>query len=245
MQNLLDIIKSIDSINLANVPNVNPTVFYNEGWMSRFLVHQSITEKLIFHEIDFGKISNWTSEALISSPFLHANHAWESHTHADISLGDFDVDYSKRGEIEIRETAKLFGIIEAKMGSNLSQATTYAKHYNQASRNLACIASNSFTKPACNIFFWVTAPAAILKKHKIEMQIDLNHMIDQIQNRFDLYSLNDTTRRNMNEILEKASTCKVGAVSYEDWISIINDTNAKNFLQEFYNKAKKWNRIKL
>ena len=206
--------------------------------MSRFLVNQSKNENLIFQGLEFGKISNWTSEALISNPFLHATQIRETHTNADISIGDFDVNYSKSGDIKIREDAKIFGIIEAKMGSNLSQNTKYAKDYNQASRNLACIANNTFTKPNCEIFFWVTAPATILKKHEIEKQIDLQHMIQQIQQRFDLYSVNDLTRRNMNEILIKARTCKVKAISYEDWISMLNDTIAKNSLQEFYNKAK-------
>ena len=55
---------------------------------------------------------------------------------------EYETDYSacvrdyKFDEIDINKDAKFFGIIDAKEGSNLSQGTTHAKNYNQASTNL-------------------------------------------------------------------------------------------------------------
>ena len=68
MHCILDIIKTIET----SQPCVNPTVIYNEGWMSRLLMHQSIIEGLTLGNVDFSSNSNWTSEALISSPFKGA-----------------------------------------------------------------------------------------------------------------------------------------------------------------------------
>jgi hypothetical protein len=41
------ILNSVDNGDDHSVPNVNPTEIFNEGWMTRLLVYQSIKEKLI------------------------------------------------------------------------------------------------------------------------------------------------------------------------------------------------------
>ena len=239
MQNIIDIIKSIDS----DFPNVNPTEIYNEGWMTRLLINQSIKEKTKLNGLDFSKISNWTSEALISSPFVQAYQHREGYTHADMALGDFAVDYEKRGEIIISDSAKIFGIIEAKMGSDLSKGTKHFSDYNQASRNLACISSQTYDKN-CEIFFIVVAPQIKLVEHEIDKQIDLQSMIHQIKERFKEYSDSFKSAQNMDLILSKAETCTVKAWSYEEWIKAIVSSDSKEFLSDFYRKAKKWNRIR-
>jgi len=239
VQNILELIKSIETAK----PNVNPTVIYNEGWMTRLLMHQSIIEGLELGVIDFTSISNWTSEALISSPFINAKNHREGYTHADIAIGDFDVDFSKRGKIDIQPKAILFGIIEAKMRSNLSKNTTHVPEYNQASRNLVCIASNTIDKPNCNIFFYVVAPQKKLKDHNIKAQIDLQVVKKQIENRFSIHTSESSILKEKSAILAKINNCDIQAISYETWISCIKDITAQKSLQEFYDKAKKWNRI--
>lgn len=240
MKPIIDIINSIDTTQ----PNVNPTEIYNEGWMTRLLVYYSIQEKSVINGIDFGKIKNWTSEALISSPFIEGQNKKlrEGYTHADMAIGDFDVDYIKRGEIGIGDKAKLFGIIEAKMGSNLSKGTKHAPDYNQASRNLACIAQNTYDKPT-DIFFSVAAPGKKIEKHDILSQVDLSTMIYQIEARFALYDANDPIRANEQQILSKAKTCKVWVLSYEDWIAQFQNDSVRDLLNEFYEKCLDWNRI--
>lgn len=238
MKSIIDIISTIDT----GFPNINPTIIYNEGWMSRLLVNQSLKERTQLKGIDFGEIVHWTSEALIASPFTSAETFREGYTHADIALGDFEVDYVKRGEISIPNSANIFGIIEAKMGSNLSQGTTHFKNYNQASRNLACICSQTFGID-CKIFFVVVAPKIKLINHAIAKQIELDYMIQQILNRFGVYSDRFKSEHHMEQIIEKARTCYVLSISYEEWIEAIIDSEAKGFIMNFYDKAKKWNRI--
>ena len=238
MEDITEIIKSIDS----DHSRLNPTEIYNEGWMTRILVNNSIRYRIKIKGLDFGKIENWTSEALISSPFIRADFDREGYTHADIALGNFSVNYETRGEIVIPDNAKIFGIIEAKMGSNLSQGTKHASEYNQASRTLACIASQTHNS-SCDIFFAVVGPKTILDKYRIDKQIDLQHMIKQIENRFSPYSDDFRKKQEMQSIITKARGCKVFLVSYEEWIDEFEDGEVKELLTGFYEKSKKWNRI--
>ena len=229
MKNLLEIINTLDS----NKPNINPTEIYNEGWMTRLLVYESIIEKIKLRDIDFKSISYWTSEALISSPFVKTKKYKEGYTHADMALGDFSVDFTERGEIKISKSAKVFGIIEAKMGSNLSPGTTHFKDYNQASRNLACIAYNT-RNIKCEIFFYVVAPEKKLIEHEIKKQIDLKTMLDQISFRFKEYSEEFKKEQQMDLIISKARQCKVQTISYEEWLEKFTDYNYPQNLDNRY-----------
>ena len=241
MKNLIEnIIKSIEDNN-NKIPYVNPTVVYNEGWMIRALVYQSIEEKINLDGINFGEIENWTSEGLISSPFTNTKDKRETHTHPDIAFGDFKIDYSTRGEIVVNNDSKFFGIIEAKMGSNLSKGTKNAPNYNQASRSLACACHQTHEKDNCEICFIVAAPDATLKKYSIKDQTDQTYMINQIRARFNEYPKQFKDQQNMESILKKAESCKIMILSFEDWVNILNH---KEHIHEFYKKAKKWNRIK-
>jgi len=123
-----------------NNTNISPTILYNEGWMIRLLVELSIEAKTKLQNIDFGKINQWYSEGLLSSPFLarkRNDNLAEGFTHADMALGDFKVNFAKRGDLSVEGSDGIFGVIEAKMGSKLSAGTKNAPTYNQASRNLA------------------------------------------------------------------------------------------------------------
>ena len=233
----------IDSIDQKQ-SNLNPTQIYNEGWMTRLLVKFSIEDKLKFRGIDFSSISHWCSEALISSPFLPRERKdclAESHTHADMAIGDFEVNFECNSEIKLKNNPNLFGIVEAKMGSNLSQRITHAENYNQASRSLACIAHITKKYTSCKIFFAVVAPEEILKKYSIDEQIYKKCMMRQIRDRFNQYDEEFRKDKDMDGVLAKANECDVWSASYEDWIDAINDPQLKRALKTFYGKSKKWN----
>lgn len=232
MQTIIEIINSIDS----NSSNINPTQIYNEGWMTRLLMIQSIKENIDFKGIRFSEIFNWTSEALISSPFTSTKQNREGYTHADIVFGDFKVNFNESGKITLLDNAKIFGIIEAKMKSGLSKETKNFKNYNQASRSLLCIGKNTFDKK-CETFYIVVAPFKRLEKIKKDTNLEILHR--QIDDRY-LAHKDDV---NLEKILLKAKDCKVMEWSYEEWLEKIKDIEAKKYLNEFYNKALKWNRL--
>jgi len=242
MNSILQIIKSI---NLSN-PNINPTEIYNEGWMTRLFVYFSIQDKLTIKNIDFSEIKNWCSEAVISSPFqprMRGDKLGEGFTHADMTIGDFKVDFNTSGEIILDKSAEKFGIIEAKMGSNLSQGTKNAPNYNQASRNLACIAEKTLESNSCKTFFGIVAPKTQLKLHKLDEQIDKEFMLLQITKRFEMYPEEFRLKKRMNEILEKAKKTEVWVMSYEEWLDSFTKNETIKELSDFYEKAKKWNKI--
>ena len=86
-------------------------------------------------------------------------------------------------------------------------------------------------------------PENKISKHEIKKQIDLQTMINQIIFRFKEYSDEFKINFKMDSIISKASKCKVESISYEEWIGKIADADSRKFLDEFYKKAIKWNRI--
>lgn len=244
-ESILEIIKSIDS-----QPNVNPTEIYNEGWMTRLLVYYSIKDNLTFKGISFYELANWTSEALISSPFVGAKKKKEGYTHADMALGDFTVDYETDGKINAK-SAKTFGLIEAKMRSGLSIGTTNAPTYDQASRNVACIAEN--TSDTCITFFYVLAPKSRLDlvhrngKRMIDI-VERKAIKEQINLRIKLHNEQELNTHistiEQNKIIERVSRCKIDTITYEEWIDAFRGKEAYDTINKFYDSCKKWNKIK-
>jgi hypothetical protein len=235
---ILDIISSVHK----EQPNLNPTEIYNEGWMTRLLIYHSQKEKLILHEIPFSSLSNWTSEGLISSPFVNADSIREGYTHADITLGDFSIDFNNRGQVYVNEDAELFGIIEAKMGSPLGAGTTNAPNYNQASRNIACIAYNTIGTNISS-FFGVVAPEATIKKHQIESKLNKDFYYGQIEDRFKMYDKNNAIWEFSEGVLRRALAIRTFVFSFEEWIEALTGKDCHYELEDFYSQCLKWNNI--
>lgn len=238
MKRILGIIQSINS---GKTPKINPTIIFNEGWMTRLLVELSIQRGLKVNKFDFSQFKNWTSEALISSPFIQAPHTKEGYTHVDIAIGDFIIDYKTRGELQIDSTAENFGIIEAKMRSNLSQATKNASYYNQATRNIVCIAKNTLDID-CKTFFAVAAPKKIIKSYKFDNQIELGNVLDQLNIRFSGYDNQFRDLSREKEINNKIKSMTIFTISYEEWIDAFSGKHKKE-LESFYKKTLLWNRL--
>lgn len=259
MEGIFEIIRTINH----GRAKVNPTEIYNEGWMTRLLIHYSIKEKLTLKKeeevlIDFGRISNWTSEALISSPFVNAKNNREGYTHADMALGDFEVNFQKessdkkiknKGLITVDDNANVFGIIEAKMGSPLSKGTKHAENYNQAVRNITCIIHNSINNSKCDTFFYVVAPKEKIYT-KREAKREWTKMLEIDDIKFNLKKrINDHNEINDEQICSKElirkieDNCKIGLFSYDLWIEQITNQKAQEELSAFYIECKKWNNI--
>ncbi len=248
MKEITEIISSIENSNVFT--NIKPTEIYNEGWMTRLLVFYSMQEKIKLREIDFSSIINWTSEALLSSPFVSVSKAREGYTHADMAFGDFKVDYKQNGKgsgkIIVNENAKVFGIIEAKMASPLSAFTANGPEYNQASRTVACIAHN--TLDHYKTFFYVVVPES--KKFKKNRKgISISDLVNeekikaQIEDRFRHHNENNDEKINERDIIKKVEKCIVGIITYEEWIKLFTDETVKKSLNDFYDKCRKWNNI--
>lgn len=89
----------------------------------------------------------------------------ESFTHADGIIGHFDIASGERGEAKLSPGTKQFVVTEAKLGSMLSAGTKNAPTYDQAARNVACMAhmlavANIDPAKVDRLAFLVLAPQA-------------------------------------------------------------------------------------
>jgi hypothetical protein len=137
---LLDLLRSCENTETSHFP---PTELFNEGWMLRLVLDAIQKLELDDHPLRFLPQSRWYSEARMASPFAprsRGDNLGEGFTHADAVIGHFAFDPLKRAGLHLIETARQFVVVEAKMFSNLSTGTTNATEYDQAARNVACMA---------------------------------------------------------------------------------------------------------
>jgi len=120
-----------------------PTELFNEGWMLRLVLDWLDRHRDCAHTLAFEAGARWYSEALLPSRFLprvRGDSLAESFTHADGVIGHFTVQSGTRGDAVLDSDPKQFIVTEAKLGSGLSAGTKNAPSYDQAARNVACIA---------------------------------------------------------------------------------------------------------
>jgi len=95
------------------------------------------------HDLAFTTTDRWYSEALLPSAFLsraRGDKLAESWTHADGVIGDFAIGANREGDLSLVKGASRILVTEAKMFSKLSSRVKNASYFNQAARNVACIA---------------------------------------------------------------------------------------------------------
>ncbi len=141
------------------------------------------------HELGFEPGATWYSEALLPSRFLplvRGDSLAESFTHADGVIGHFRVQSGDRGDAALIAEPKQFVVTEAKLGSSLSVGTKNAPTYDQAARNVACMAfmlGDASVKPESlrRLAFYVLAPqkqiesgifGALVSKESIRSQVE-------------------------------------------------------------------------
>lgn len=185
---------------------IPPTDLYNEGWMLRLVLDWLSSHPGRDTLIPYPHDARWYSEALLPSAFLprkRGDKLAESWTHADGVVGNFMIGASGQGDLSLMPDAECLIVIEAKMFSKLSPGVTNASYYNQAARNVACIAEvleEAKLQPANMnaLGFFVAAP-----RSQIDQGVFARHM----------------TRQSIQEIVK----CRVDAYEgdrddwYETW----------------------------
>ncbi len=127
----------------SNASVLPPTELYNEGWLLRLVLDWFDRDRTLSHQLSFLPGARWYSEALLPSRFLpqrRGDERAESFTHADGVVGHFSIAPGERGEASLLSQPKQFVVTEAKLGSTLSAGTKNAPEYDQAARNVACMA---------------------------------------------------------------------------------------------------------
>lgn len=230
-----------------------PTILYNEGWMLR-LVLQAGSRGYLPHIAPIGV--RWFSEAQLRSPFgRDRGPKHEANTHADAVVGDFKEIVDTKSGVEVCNDAKLFLVLEAKMSSPLSSGTKNAPGYDQAARNVACIAHTlqmAQRKPESmeKVGFYVIAPKSQIDSGLFEEAMSFSSIrkrVDERMNHFTGESRDALTEwyRNwfcpLTEKMERDKTLR--CIPWESLIQQIAELSADAGaeLRDFYDKCKQFN----
>lgn len=226
-----------------------PTTLYKEGWMLRIIL-QIQSEGVNCLPFSFLPGARWFSEALIDSPFLRR---WEKDplaegvTQLDGAIGHFDFRPETKVGIIINADATQFVVTEAKMFAHLSPKVTNASYYDQAARNVACIAwaIGQADKPVEDfesLGFYVVAPRVQIREGIFSSQISESSIKKKVERRIDAYS---GDKRKYAELqtwyrdffIPTLKHMEIDCVAWEDVVEAIDDSDVR----EFYDRCLRFN----
>lgn len=147
-------------------PPFPPTLLYNEGWLLRLILDWFSRNPVAAHPLTFTPGTRWFSEARLPSAFLPRHRGdplSETHTHADGVIGHFRIGQTGKTDLRLLEDATQFVVLEAKLIKGLSARTSRVRYFDQAARNVACIAetlrlSNRRPQDMAQLAFFILAP---------------------------------------------------------------------------------------
>lgn len=225
----MELISELISSFNPSYPNFRPTELYNESWLIKLVLHQASTIKDQDHLIGFLPESTWYSEGLLPTTFkqrYRGDPLSESRTSADGVIGQIIIGQKGKADLELSKDASQFTVVEAKVGSPLSSGTSNAKYFDQAARNVACMAeviARAGIDPASldRLAFIVLAPQYSIDKGTFAEEIDPASIRKKVRKRVDAYDgqLDDWYKVHFEPIIE---TIKIKTLSWEsslDWIS--------------------------
>ena len=225
-----------------------PTELYSEGWMLRLVLDWFDRDRDLSHELSFLSEARWYSEALLPSRFLpqrRGDDRAESFTHPDGVVGHFSMRPGDRGEAALLPDATQFLVTEAKLGSTLSAGTKNAPDYDQAARNVACMAhmleiAGVDVKTVDRLGFYVIAPdpqinagvfGDLVTKESIYRKVAAR--IAQYQRQWDAW---------LNGIFEPVlQRIDLSVLSWESILNVLPNNDEASRVREFYSLCLKFN----
>lgn len=224
-----------------------PTALYNEGWLLRLVLDWFERTSSRNHPFALHPAARWYSEALLASRFLPARRAdplAESFTHADGVVGHFDISPGDRGEATVRNDARQFVVVEAKLGSGLSKGVKNSPGYGQAARNVACIARlvevAGLQPSALSLGFYVVAPEQQIRFGVFENLVTKERIASQVEARVAQYGGAHDSWFEVT-FLPTLSAMSVELVSWESILRYIEERDADKEIRKFYNLCLKFN----
>lgn len=229
------------------------TDLYNEGWMLRLVLDWFSRNPDVDHDLKFGESSGWYSEALLSSAFLarkRGDKLAESWTHADGVIGHFAIGENGAGDLTLKENATQLVVTEAKMFSKLSAGVTNARYFDQAARNVACIAEvakRAAIAPSSfdNIAFYVIAPQQRIDDGVFAQHMDTDAMREVVQRRVAEYAEPEKDQWFEEWFLPVCKAAKIRCISWEEILAVISARNEADSLimGDFYAKCLEFNQF--
>ncbi len=231
-----------------------PTDLYNEGWMLRLVLdwlnqNKGGDQKL---RLPYPVDAQWYSEALLPSAFLASSRKdklAESWTHADGVIGHFSIGGSGKGDLKLSPDAQSFLVVEAKMFSKLSPGVTNARYYNQAARNVACMAevirpTKIPPRELSNLGFYVMAPRSRIKEEVFKKHMTHQSVRENVKRRVDEYR-GDKQGWYDSCFLPTLDAIEIRTIAWEEMIDDISNADPEfgAELDQFYQNCLKFNRL--
>ncbi len=191
MKLLSDLILSFDPSN----PHFRPTELYNESWLIKLVLHQASNIQDESFPLGFLPGSTWFSEGLLPTAFKARSQGdplSEARTNADGVIGHIRIGAKAKADLELEPQATQLTVVEAKVGSPLSKGTSNAKYFDQAARNVACMAeviARAGKEPSMfdRLDFVVLAPHYSIEKGTFSDEMRRSSIEEKVKKRFDAY----------------------------------------------------------
>ena len=229
------------------------TDLYNEGWMLRLVLDWFSRTPDCNCELQFLDGSGWYSEALLPSAFLarkRGDRLAESWTHADGVIGHFSIGENGAEDLSLKYGAKQFVVTEAKMFSKLSAGVTKAKYFNQAARNVACmaeIAKRAGITPSSfeDIAFYVVAPKSRIDEDVFSEYMTAGNIRDVVRRRVSEYEEPEKENWFKEWFLPTLEVAKLRCISWEEILTVISEHRGDDgqSLDGFYAKCLEFNQF--
>ena len=232
---------------------------FNETWMLRLtlaLIHDYDDNKYfrpLPNDADGKKTEalarirtavkrRWISEGGLTAAFENEGATWADAIVGNIKLDDSEAKPKRGVAIDIDESSsKSIVVIEAKMNSALASGITHARDYNQAARNIACLAmlTQKDSALAEKSAFIIFAPAKKLEKWNKAPQEMIKNTWETIEKQYKehgrtLQAEESHMKSAVDHIVKNSM-----AISWEEVIqSMANDQNEScEILKWFYEQT--------
>lgn len=172
-----------------------PTLLYNEGWLLRLVLDWFSQHDVEGHALRFLKGARWYSEAWLPSAFLaryRGDPLAESWTHADGVIGHFEIGNRGRSDLTLLPDARQLMVLEAKLFSGLSAGVTNAPYFDQAARNVACMAevlrrAGRHPSGVIQLGFYVLAPRSRIDDGVVARKMNAESVLKKVERRVQGY----------------------------------------------------------
>jgi len=215
----------------------------------KIVAHQVSTVPDPAFPLGFLPGSTWFSEALLPTAFharFQGDPRSEARTNADGVIGHIRIGVKAKADLELEPHATQFTVVEAKVGSPLSKGTSNAKYFNQAARNVACMAeviARAGKEPSKfdRLEFVVLAPQYSIEKGTFSDEMRRSSIEEKVRKRVDAYD-RELYRWFEQSFVPLMDVIELRALSWEDAIAWIREhrPGVAEQLSEYYDLCLKF-----
>jgi hypothetical protein len=234
------------------------TAVFNEGNLLNLVLWAAEGQSSV-HGVRVNT-QNWRREAIPLSPFGYSpgrarktgtTRPDEGFTKLDAVLGDFQMRPGRKAGIELIKDGLDLVVLEAKLGSTLSEGVTNADYWDQGVRSVLCMTHMSIRagwdkRPNTACTFFVVAPAQMITAGAFTDELDKSNMVAKIERRINDYSESErhrfeTSKRDWLDFIN-SPRLTANTLSWEELIDEVTKSNPESqfsqALLSFYEECK-------